>query len=65
MLPPTYFTCMELYESTTPAEALAAAEQRDLVPVEPSADVDGDNAYLTLPLHLARLGRDVSRTMRP
>ena len=64
MLPPTYCTCMELFDCTTAAEALAAAEDRDLAPVEPAAEFDGKGAYLTLPPHLVALGEDISKRMR-
>ena len=64
MLPPTYCTCMELFDCTTAAEALAAAEDRDLAPVEPAAEFDGKGAYLTLPPHLVALGEDISNRMR-
>jgi len=64
MLPPTYITCMELYDCATPADALAAAETKDLTPIEPSAQVDGDSAYLTLPDRLVDLAGRVSARMR-
>lgn len=59
MLPPTYCTCLELYDLTTPEEALTAAAQQDLVPVEPRAEIDGEDAYLTIPQRLVTLGEDV------
>ena len=64
MLPPTYCTCLELYDFATPAQVLAAAPDRDLVPVEPRAVVDEDGAYLSIPEHLVRLGEDVAARMR-
>ena len=64
MLPPTYCTCLELYDCATPAEALAAAERQDLGPVEPIAEFDGGSAYLTIPERLATLGEEISRRMR-
>ena len=63
MLPPTYCTCLELYDATTPAEALASAERQDLVPVEPTAELDGDDAYLTIPDRLVALGEQVRTRM--
>lgn len=63
MLPPTYVTCLELFDCATGADALAAAEQRDLVPVEPVAELDGDRAYLTIPEHLTELGERVRARM--
>ncbi len=64
MLPPQYCTCLELFDFPTPAEALGSAGTRDLTPVEPSAELDADGAYLTIPDRLSRLGEDVSRRMR-
>jgi hypothetical protein len=64
MLPPTYCTCLELYDFRTPADVLAAASDRDLVPVEPRAVLDADGAYLSIPEHLVRLGEDIAARMR-
>jgi 8-oxo-dGTP pyrophosphatase MutT (NUDIX family) len=64
MLPPTYCTCLELYDFTTPTEVLAAADGRDLVSVEPRAVVDDAGAYLSIPERLVRLGEDVAARMR-
>jgi len=65
MLPPTYCTCLEMFDFTTPAEALAAAEGRDLTAVEPRAVIDGEGAYLSIPDRLVELGEAVSARMRP
>jgi 8-oxo-dGTP pyrophosphatase MutT (NUDIX family) len=64
MLPPTYCTCLELYDHTSPADVLAAATGRDLEPVEPQAVVDGSGAYLSIPERLVRLGEDVAARLR-
>ena len=64
MLPPTYCTCLELYDFTRPADVLAAAEDRELTVVEPEALVDRDGAYLSIPDRLVRLAEDVSARMR-
>ncbi len=64
MLPPTYCTCLELYDVATPAEALLVAEARDLTAVEPAAVLEDGNAYLSIPDHLVRLGEDVAARMR-
>ena len=64
MLPPTYCTCLEMYDFATPADVLAAAPERDLVSVEPRAVVDADGAYLSIPERLVRLGEDVAARMR-
>jgi 8-oxo-dGTP pyrophosphatase MutT (NUDIX family) len=63
MLPPTYCTCLELYDFTTPAQALAAAEGRDLSSIEPQAVLDQEGAYLSIPDRLVRLGEDVARRL--
>lgn len=64
MLPPTYCTCLELFAHATPAEALAAAEHRDLTPIQPSAEIRGDEAFLTVPDRLTRLAQQVRERMR-
>jgi len=64
MLPPTYLTCMELYDCATPAEALAAAEERDMVPVEPGVEYDEERAYLTIPQRLADLGAQIGERIQ-
>ncbi|NUS52389.1 MAG: NUDIX hydrolase [Nocardioidaceae bacterium] len=64
MLPPTYCTCLEMYDFATPAEALAAAEGRDPEPVEPRAVLDGEGAYLSIPDRLVALGESVAARMR-
>src|SRR5512141_917581 len=65
MLPPTYCTCLEIYDFTHPDEALAAAEGRDPSSVEPPAVVDEQGAYLSIPDRLVRLADDVGRRIRP
>ena len=64
MLPPTYCTCLEIYDHATPAEVLAAAAGRDLTSVEPQAVLDDDGAYLSIPDRLVRLGEDVAARMQ-
>ena len=61
MLPPTYATCLELHEHTSPAAALAAAPHRDRTPILPEMQVDPDGGYLALPHRLVALGEDVAR----
>jgi 8-oxo-dGTP pyrophosphatase MutT (NUDIX family) len=63
MLPPTYVTCMEVHDFAHPADALAAAEHRDLTPVEPEAVVDEHGTRLAVPETLVRLGEDVGRRL--
>jgi 8-oxo-dGTP pyrophosphatase MutT (NUDIX family) len=65
MLPPTYCTCLELFEYGAPADVLAAAAGRDLTPVQPEAVRDGDGAYLSIPDRLVALGREIADRMRP
>jgi 8-oxo-dGTP pyrophosphatase MutT (NUDIX family) len=64
MLPPTYCTCLELYDFTSCADALAGAEGRDLTPVEPEAVLDANGAHLSIPDRLVRLADDVGARMR-
>jgi hypothetical protein len=63
MLPPTYCTCLELFDCTTPGQVLASADERDLIPVEPEAVIDGEDAYLTIPDRLVTLGAEVRERM--
>lgn len=60
MLPPTYATCLELYQYRTPAEAVAAAATRDRSPILPEMQVDADGGCLTLPERLVALGEQVA-----
>jgi 8-oxo-dGTP pyrophosphatase MutT (NUDIX family) len=63
MLPPTYCTCLEMYDFARPADALASAAERDLTPVEPEAVVDDEGAYLSIPDRLVRLAEDIASRM--
>ena len=64
MLPPTYCTCLELYDAASTSDALAAAGSRDLTSVEPEAVVGEEGAYLSIPDRLVALGEDVAARMR-
>ncbi|HET6625013.1 MAG TPA: NUDIX hydrolase [Nocardioidaceae bacterium] len=64
MLPPQYCTCLELFEVSTPGDALASAEGRDCATVEPSAEIDGQGAYLTIPDRLVALSARVQDRIR-
>jgi 8-oxo-dGTP pyrophosphatase MutT (NUDIX family) len=64
MLPPTYCTCLEMFDHASTAGVLEAAAGRDLVAVEPQAAIGEDGAYLTIPDRLVRLGEDVAARMR-
>ncbi len=64
MLPPTYATCLELYEFGSSASALAAAAQRDRTPILPEMQVDEDGGMLRLPDRLVALGESVAARRR-
>lgn len=64
MLPPTYCTCLEIFEYGVPADVLAAAAGRDLTPVQPEAVRDGEGAYLSIPDRLVALGQEIAERMR-
>ena len=50
MLPPTYETCRQLANLTSAGEALSAAAEREIRPIEPELVVDGESMYLTAEL---------------
>jgi 8-oxo-dGTP pyrophosphatase MutT (NUDIX family) len=60
MLPPTYATCLELYEFASTADALASADTRDRTPIRPEMQVDEAGGYLELPHRLVALGERVA-----
>lgn len=60
MLPPTYATCLELYDHLTPDDALAAAAVRDRSPILPEMQMDPEGGYLALPHRLVSLGEAVA-----
>jgi 8-oxo-dGTP pyrophosphatase MutT (NUDIX family) len=60
MLPPTYATCLELYEFTSTADALASAGSRDRTPIRPDMQVDEGGGHLALPDRLVALGERVA-----
>jgi len=64
VLPPQYYTFLELFDCATPGHALEAAAGRDLTTVEPAGIVEGDEAYLRLPDHLVELGEKVAGRLR-
>jgi 8-oxo-dGTP pyrophosphatase MutT (NUDIX family) len=65
MLPPTYCTCLELFDFGRPGEALTAAADRELAPVQPEAVLDANGAYLSIPDRLVDLGAEIGARMRP
>jgi 8-oxo-dGTP pyrophosphatase MutT (NUDIX family) len=64
MLPPTYATCLELLEFTSPREAMDSAADRDRTPILPEMQVDADGGYLDLPERLRALGDSVAARRR-
>jgi 8-oxo-dGTP pyrophosphatase MutT (NUDIX family) len=65
MLPPTYATCLELYEFTSAADALRSAAARDRSPILPHMQMDGEQGYLRLPHRLVALGESVAARRTP
>ena len=63
MLPPTFCTCLELFDIAGPQEAMEVAASRPYTVVEPSAQMAEDGAYLRIPERFAELGRSVSSRM--
>ncbi len=64
MLPPTYCTCLELFDFRSADKALAAATHRPLEAVRPEAVLDEQGGYLSLPDHLVALGERISARVR-
>lgn len=62
MLPPQYCTCMELYAATSAAAALDEADRHQVDPFLPEVVLDGEQARLTSPRHVARLHAEIHRT---
>ncbi|HET7385616.1 MAG TPA: NUDIX hydrolase [Nocardioidaceae bacterium] len=62
MLPPTYCTCLEIFDYAHPSDALAA--ERELTHVQPEAVIDEEGAYLSIPDRLVALGEDIGARMR-
>jgi hypothetical protein len=64
VLPPQYFTFLELLEHAGPDEVLAAAEGRELGTVAPEGVVEGEEAFLALPAPLVALAERHGRGSR-
>ena len=64
MLPPTYCTCLELFDLGSADEALGAAEGRPATAIRPEAVLVGDGAYLSLPEGLVALRERVNARIR-
>jgi 8-oxo-dGTP pyrophosphatase MutT (NUDIX family) len=60
MLPPTYCTCLEIYDFARPGDVLAAAVDRDLSPVRPDVVLEETSAYLTVPDRLVLLREEIA-----
>ena len=60
MLPPTYATCLELFDSPTPGRRSPRPTSRDRTPILPEMQVDDDGGYLHLPERLVALGESVA-----
>lgn len=63
MLPPQYFTCVELFDATGPEHAVRIGREREVALVEPTARFAGDEAHLEIPDRLVRLGERVRAGM--
>jgi 8-oxo-dGTP pyrophosphatase MutT (NUDIX family) len=64
VLPPQYFTFVELFDCPAPHAAFEAAGSRDLATVSPQGVVEGEAAYLRIPDHLAELAQKVAGRLR-
>ena len=64
VLPPQYYTFVELFEHATPEAVLGEARGRDLSTVEPVGSVREGVAYLELPPHLTSLAAKVGESLR-
>jgi hypothetical protein len=61
MLPPTYFTCLEIGQYATPAEVLAAAADRTVEMFTPELVDEGEEPTLSVPDQLRSLVEAHSR----
>jgi 8-oxo-dGTP pyrophosphatase MutT (NUDIX family) len=55
MLPPTYFTCLEVAQHAGPEEVLAEAGSRAVEMFTPAVERDGDTDYLSMPARVRAL----------
>ncbi|MGH3508636.1 MAG: NUDIX hydrolase [Nocardioidaceae bacterium] len=62
MLPPTYCTCLELFDLPTTEAAFRAVRPAEVI--EPEAIMDEQGAYLSIPDRLVVLGKDVAARLR-
>ncbi|GAB2870924.1 NUDIX hydrolase [Nocardioides pacificus] len=63
MLPPQYYTCVELFAATGPEHAARIGRAREVALVEPTARFAGDEAHLEIPERLVELGERVRAGM--
>ena len=64
VLPPQYFTFVELFDCATPHHAFETAARRDLTTVQPSGVIQDDAAFIKLPDHLVELREQVVGRLR-
>lgn len=64
MLPPTYATCLELFEFSSSDAVLAAAPHRERSVILPEMQVQEGGGYLHLPDRLVELGEQVTAARR-
>ena len=64
VLPPQYFTFVELFDCATPYHAFETAARRDLATVQPSGVIQDDAAFIKLPDHLVELREQVVGRLR-
>jgi 8-oxo-dGTP pyrophosphatase MutT (NUDIX family) len=55
MLPPTYFTCLEIAQHDSPDDVLAAAPGRNVEMFTPTVEGDGADATLSMPTRMVAL----------
>jgi 8-oxo-dGTP pyrophosphatase MutT (NUDIX family) len=55
MLPPTYFTCLEIAQHDSPDDVLAAAPGRNVEMFTPTVECDGADATLSMPTRMVAL----------
>ena len=64
MLPPTYCTCLELYDFAHPARGARRRRRAGPDADRAARQVDDDGGYLSIPDRLVALGEDVAARMR-
>ena len=59
MLPPQYYTLLELLAAPSPTDAMALGRRREVELVMPAARFDGEGGYLEVPEQLVELAARV------